>query len=160
MRFYLFMKYCEKAYNLCPPRSRLRIHLITTRDKKHIMQISHDILRYKALIPKMSTVISSGQSDKIVEAALLIMESMFSFSMESALNRHRLNISHLRKLGFHGIPECGLGFSVCLFPSLTRLIDTTNFYFLQRGFQQLNEAIMKIITETLNILLPARPIPQ
>lgn len=59
----------------------------------------------------MSTVISSGQNDKIVEQALEIMESMFSFSMESALNKNRLSIAHLKKLGFHGIPECGLGFN-------------------------------------------------
>lgn len=68
--------------------------------------------RYKTLIPKLSAVITTGQNDKIVESALTIMESMFSFSMENALNRHRLNIGHLRKLGFHGIPECGLGFNV------------------------------------------------
>lgn len=64
----------------------------------------------------MSTVISSGQNDKIVDQALEIMETMFSFSMENALNKNRLSILHLKKLGFHGIPECGLGFNnnVCL----------------------------------------------
>jgi len=84
----------------------------------------------------MTGVISAGQSDKIVESTLDIMESMFSHTMETALLKNRLNMNYLRAIGFHGLPECSLGFNR---PSIQ------------------NDNIMKIITELLSIILTPPP---
>ncbi|GAM17779.1 hypothetical protein SAMD00019534_009540 [Acytostelium subglobosum LB1] len=66
---------------------------------------------YKTLIPKISTVISSSQIEKMIQACEAIMVHMFSYQMESPTTNNKLSLTHLKKLGFQGMPECGSGFS-------------------------------------------------
>ena len=71
MNNYLFMKFCEKVLPTCLQLSQLRIPSLAYNIFKKSFHIRlFDYERYKTLIPKMSTVISSGQNDKIVEQAL------------------------------------------------------------------------------------------
>ncbi|EGG19811.1 neurofibromin [Cavenderia fasciculata] len=88
---------------------------------------------YKTFIPKLSTVITSSQIEKMMQAGLLIMEHMFSFSMETATNNNKLGISHLKKLGFQGLPDCGAGFN--------------------RQSSQINESIVKTCGELITCIL-------
>ncbi|EFA82125.1 neurofibromin [Heterostelium album PN500] len=65
---------------------------------------------YRTLIPKISTVISSSQIEKMIQACLSIMVHMFSFQMESPTNTNKLSLAHLKKIRFQGMPDCGAGF--------------------------------------------------
>eukprot|EP01132_Coremiostelium_polycephalum_P003622 gene3622-4511_t len=109
---------------------------------------------YKTFIPKLSTVISSSQIEKMMQASLSIIEFMFennggpNTSIVSSsggggggngLNLStngdsKYNISHLKKLGFQGLPDCGSGFN-------------------RQNIQIINDSILKTIGELLNVII-------
>eukprot|EP01113_Clastostelium_recurvatum_P009144 TRINITY_DN1436_c0_g1_i2.p1 TRINITY_DN1436_c0_g1~~TRINITY_DN1436_c0_g1_i2.p1 ORF type:complete len:2696 (+),score=879.69 TRINITY_DN1436_c0_g1_i2:238-8325(+) len=128
----------------------LMVTMLVNTDREHEQLFIYEALRrginfmpavfpvvYKVLIPKMSTLLSSCQNDKIMEIALAIMDSMFSFTLNKA---QKLNVAFLRELGFHGFLDLNVGF---------------------KAGTALNDSILRLSSELINCILtaPAPPAP-
>eukprot|EP01133_Synstelium_polycarpum_P017457 gene17457-20830_t len=99
------------------------VTLLSHTDREHEQLFIYDALKEgitfapkafpvisKSFIPKISNIIATSQIERMTQSCLAIMEQMFNFKVETDIT-NCVGPSHLKKLCFQGLPDCGAGFA-------------------------------------------------